>query len=142
MARLLKVRGGVRSCRRRLEANDVRPGVKRRGCCRFASDDSDSKSSSGDCRLFCLQTDASERGEASRGIKFVMTECLFSRGIDVVVGCRKAGPGRLLAEQVKQVTSTAGSVNWLECGDPVREIYKLGPTPSVFSFDTRGRLSR
>lgn len=60
----------------------------------------------------------------------------------MVVGCRKAVPGRLLAEQVKQVTSTAGSVNWLECGDPVHEIYKLGPTPSVFSFDARGKLSR
>lgn len=60
----------------------------------------------------------------------------------MVVGCRKAGPGRLLAERVKQVTSTAGSVNWLECGDPVHEIYKLGPTLSDFSFDARGKLSR
>lgn len=40
------------------------------------------------------------------------------------------------------MTSTAGSVNWLECGDPVHEIHKLGHTPSVFSFGAQGRLSR
>lgn len=100
-----------------VEGNDVlKVGVERRGCC-FASDNSSSQVRLA-VKARLIHNQILLNGERFEGYQNCDDMKSFSRGIDVVVGCRKTEPGRLLAEQVKQQALGGWQTG---CGDPVHQ---------------------